>query len=914
MMHTRDPQSFYLWDAFARDGSDDGTYQVRVWTNDAAGNRSASYASDTFIIDTQPPTLASGAPTGYIGTTTPTISAGFADAGVGLDASETVLTITYNGSSTDITSGFTGTPSYEDGDTSTKIEYTATSNLADGEYTVDMVAYDLAGIKSTPDPTLQWTFSVDTKPPTNPGEPVAGNMRDGGKRYTNTLRPTFSWAASTDPNADDGTPGSGVKDYRFQLGAESGKPGPLVDAWPDALVNPTGADPIPATPGANTQQWTPSSDLPLAVGVEYSGRVKAFDNVGNASAWVDPIIIYDPHEPKTPGTPATTTPTADKTPSWQWGGSTDDVSGVDVHHIQIRRQGSIDWDVFDTIVDIPDALIPADPQIWEQGLQLENGTYEIRVQAMDVAGNYSEWSGIGSVTVDALPPAVPAIKALAPGYNTSPIAINWNDVTDGTNDITYVLQIAKNAGFDGPTNEACSVSNYSFDAEAAGEGEYWFRVKTVSTLPGAGGTKESGWSPAVSTIYDKTGPDASVVTLHTASPTKESAQQWTWTTPADAVRYDFGESTDGTTAPTVFADVGNVCTCTTNFTSDGAHYVMVRAYDGLDNAAAINIGNPVVGGVASYTPAALVDGTHSLKVRALDALGNPSDWTAEAIVLVDTTPPERPNAPETTSPTREATQVWTWGAVADADLDHYEVMIDGGPPLATPTPGNANTYTTSLGEGVHFLQVRSVDDLGNTSLWSEKGYVTIDRTAPRAPVMRALPRFTNAAQLTFEWSASFDAAKYELSYSKDGGADWTQEDFAGVRSDPVDIGGVPDNATVLGKVRAYDAVGNVSLWSDEMPGAVIASTIIDRTGPVVAIASPTEPVATNAATFTWTWTAVDDGCGVNNYMISLNGGSWLLVEDGASYSGKLDEGDNKLLWWARSAAGSALAACAPGKG
>ena len=51
-----------------------------------------------------------------------------------------------------------------------------------------------------------------------------------------------------------------------------------------------------------------------------------------------------------------------------------------------------------------------------------------------------------------------------------------------------------------------------------------------------------------------------------------------------------------------------------------------------------------------------------------------------------------------------------------------------------------------------------MDDLGNTSLWSEKGYVTIDRTAPAAPVMRALPPFTNAVQLTFEWSASFDAA------------------------------------------------------------------------------------------------------------------------------------------------------------
>jgi hypothetical protein len=59
--------------------------------------------------------------------------------------------------------------------------------------------------------------------------------------------------------------------------------------------------------------------------------------------------------------------------------------------------------------------------------------------------------------------------------------------------------------------------------------------------------------------------------------------------------------------------------------------------------------------------------------------------------------------------------------------------------------------------------------------------------------------------------------------------------------------------------------------------------------------SPTEPVATNASAFTWTWMGVDDGSGVQGYMISLDGVSWLAVEGGASYIGKLREGDN-MLW------------------
>lgn len=293
----------------------------------------------------------------------------------------------------------------------------------------------------------------------------------------------------------------------------------------------------------------------------------------------------------------------------------------------------------------------------------------------------------------------------------------------------------------------------------------------------------------------------------------------------------------------------------------------------------------------------LADGKYVVRVRARDVAGNYSSWAEIAAPFtIDTQAPAVPGVPKTASPTNAAEQVWTWEAVADADLNRYEIMIDGmlADPVLTPDPAKSTTHKTSLDEGVHFLQVRAVDNLSNTSLWSERGYVTVDRTYPAAPVMRALPPFTNAAQLTFEWSASFDAVRYELSYSRDAGASWTEAGFAGVKSDPVDIRDVRDGVAVLGRVRAYDVVGNVSPWSDELPGALIASTVVDRTGPRVTMSSPTEPVATNASTFTWAWTGVDDGCGVLGYMISLDGVSWLAVQDGASYMGKLCEGDNKL--------------------
>ncbi|MCR4424567.1 MAG: hypothetical protein NUW23_00005, partial [Firmicutes bacterium] len=819
---------------------DDYFFQVR--SVDAVGWTSTGVEA-SIRVDTARPVLSNGAPTGYIGNATPTISADFADVGVGLDASETVLTLTYDGSPTDITSGFTGMPGYADSLTATNIQYTPGTSLDDGEYTVDMVAYDLAGNKSTPDETLQWTFNVDTTPPTDPGNPVAGNAHDDGTWYINTLRPTFSWAASEDPDAPDGTPGSGLSEYWFQFGTQASKPLTTVDPWVGALVDQTGIVP---TAGANTQQWTPASDLALAVGVEYSARVKAFDNVGNASAWVDPIIIFDPDPPTAPGTPITTTPTTDKTPTWEWEGSTDAISGIDLYHIQIRRQGSLDWDVLDTFMDIPDALDPG-AQTWTQGLQLEDGTYEIRVRAMDVAGNYSDWSGIGIVEVDTTPPAVPAIKALNDGYKTSPIEIDWSDVSDGTNTITYVLQYADNAGFDSPTEvTALTASNYDFDADAEGEGEYWFRVKTVSTLPGAGGTKESGWSAIVSTIYDKTGPAAPVLMLETPNPTNESPQTWSWSAPAGATGYLV--SVNGGT----WIDVYDTRTYQTTFAATGTYTFAVKAYDwlaneGLETAGSVEVDvdapavptgltvtSPTtdktptwswtavsgaagyeirldgaiimdVGTATSYTHSEeLGDGSHTLEVRSYDALGNKSDWCEAVTVIVDTTPPAVPGIPTTQSPTKNVRPSWTWTLSPGAVV--YNVYLDGEatPSLtvAQPTPPDPMlfVYPADLAEGTHHLQVTALDDLGNESARSDAGHVVIDLTPPAVPAIPPMPAYTNADAVGLFWATGDGAVKYDVEYSI-GGVVTTVNDID-VQTLTIDISSAADGDEVTAKVRA----------------------------------------------------------------------------------------------------------------
>ena len=121
-------------------------------------------------------------------------------------------------------------------------------------------SYDRAGNRSD---ELVWKLNVDATAPTAPGEPVAGNVRDDGRWYINTLRPTFGWAASRDPEAlNDHTPGSGLRDYWFQFGA--GRPDGQTDDWAGALVNEAGILPTPEV-GPSTTPWPTSA----CSGVEY---------------------------------------------------------------------------------------------------------------------------------------------------------------------------------------------------------------------------------------------------------------------------------------------------------------------------------------------------------------------------------------------------------------------------------------------------------------------------------------------------------------------------------------------------------------------------------------------------------------------------------------------------------------------
>ena len=596
-----------------------------------------------------------------------------------------------------------------------------------------------------------------------------------------------------------------------------------------------------------------------------------------------------------------TTPTTNPRPTWTWSGTDpegapDCKSGLDYYIVTL--DGELPFQTTGT------SFTPSS--------DLVHGARVLKVKAVDKAGNVGTEQSFAAVTIDTAVPAAPAIKPILKGYNASPLTLKWNAITDGNNAITYVLQWAKDAGFSGAHEETIATGTqyeFSFTDDSAnkGEGEYWFRVKTISTVRKADPsdpddhdeTKESGWSAVVSTIYDATAPPAPVMTLVTPSPTNEQLQQWSWTrTAPDIVRFQFGESANVAAEPTSYLLDGDVDNAVTNFTTDGVHWVMVRAIDAVGNVGAwsaaasvvVDLTSPGVptglattparvnapqatwtwntaldaasyeveldgsapvnvGYVGTHTAINLGEGIHTMRVRALDDLGNASGWTAAVNVGVDWTAPGPPPAPETTSPTASISQVWVWDALSDKDPFTYEVRVNGiGSIVSTGT--NA-THPSDLGDGEHYLQVRTKDDLGNMSAWSEKGWVIVDKIAPAAPVITLVtPSPTNEPLQQWSWTrTAVDMVRFQFGESADGTLEPTSYLLDG------DVDNAVTNFTTDGThyvmVRAIDAVGNLGAWS------AAASVVVDLTPPGVPKNLKVQTPTRNN-TPEWTWDAADN--------------------------------------------------------
>ncbi|NAZ81469.1 hypothetical protein GTR02_06525 [Kineococcus sp. R8] len=275
-------------------------------------------------------------------------------------------------------------------------------------------------------------------------------------------------------------------------------------------------------------------------------------------------------------------------------------------------------------------------------------------------------------------------------------------------------------------------------------------------------------------------------------------------------------------------------------------------------------GGPVAAGGAVRTLAAasraldvtgLAEKTsYTFSLVAIDAAGNRSAAATTTVSTRDTVAPDAP-APFTGVGGDHAVSL-AWGAPTADDVDHYDLVVDGGPARRLPA-GARSAEVTGLADATSYaFSLVAVDAAGNRSGSSVVSVTTLDTVAPAAPAGFTGTGGDHAVDLTWSAPAVDDVARYEL--STDGAA--PQVLPAGARS--LTVTGLGEESAHTFSLVAIDAAGNRS------PARTITVTTRDTVAPD----APGDLRATggdHAAQLAWTAPAAGD---VTRYVVTRTDG------------------------------------------
>lgn len=234
------------------------------------------------------------------------------------------------------------------------------------------------------------------------------------------------------------------------------------------------------------------------------------------------------------------------------------------------------------------------------------------------------------------------------------------------------------------------------------------------------------------------------------------------------------------------------------------------------------------------TPIPLGQGQHTFRVRARDPLGNVDSTPATRSWTVDTTGPVTSitGGPQSNTSSTSAAVSFTANEPAT-----FECRLDSNQPSAYQPCSSPSNHV--VGEGVHKLDVRATDLVGNVGAHASRSW-TVDTTPPDVSIVTGMDD-TDATDAEFIFESQDGTATFQCRLD---GGNWQTcgGTGAGVRS----YSGLADGEHTFA-VRARDPVGNIS--------AAPASdtwTITDSTAPDTVIDSgPADSTFLTSATFTF---------------------------------------------------------------
>ncbi len=451
-----------------------------------------------------------------------------------------------------------------------------------------------------------------------------------------------------------------------------------------------------------------------------------------------------------------------------------------------------------------------------------NGLYDLRVLAIDFAGNSSSTPALTGRWVDNLKPTVSIVDP-GPVSGTVTVDANAADAHSGVKRVE--LQV-----FDGGAWVSLGT-----DTSAP----YQASWATASFLDGAHDLR------AIATDYTDNVETSSVVSVvvDNTDPTVS------FTAPVD-LGFVNGTDADPFTLVADAADLGSGV--------DDVEFFLCTA-GGVACTSSSSLGTDNAGPYEAAWPLPGTDGVYHLKATARDLAGRSASAVIE--ITVDRTTPDTSLVTTPGDPSRDSTPDFTFSSTELGST--FECSVDGGAWAACATPHT----TAPLADGPRTFDVRAIDAAGNVDATPSSWAWLLDTTPPIATMNDPGANLRLTIPLTSVESdpgaTPSGIASVEYQYSVADADTWVTASAAW------DTTTVTDGLYDL-RVVVTDNAGN------ETQAAAVEDRRVDNSPPATAI---DDPGANLRAVVPIKGTASDTGSGVANvvFEISPDGAAWSTI-------------------------------------
>jgi len=291
------------------------------------------------------------------------------------------------------------------------------------------------------------------------------------------------------------------------------------------------------------------------------------------------------------------------------------------------------------------------------------------------------------------------------------------------------------------------------------------------------------------------------------------------------------QDTTAPSAPVFTTSTGTINSATPTIAGTAEANSTVSIYDGSTLLGAVTANSS---GVFSYaSTSALSQAAHAITAKATDVAGNISAASTVITLTVDTTAPSAPVITTSTATINSTTPTISGTAEASSTVSIYDGSTLLGTAVANGSGAFSYTPTSALSQAAHAITAKATDVAGNISAASTVITLTVDTTAPNAPVISTSTATVNSTTPTVAGTAEADSTVSIYDGSTLLGT--TTANGSGAFS--YTSSALSQSAHSI-TAKATDAAGNASAASTAITLTVAVSASTDQIAPTLAAPPP----------------------------------------------------------------------------